>query len=33
MNMDNLIKYVVWLVLFGIAAYGIYRLLGGLGVV
>jgi hypothetical protein len=33
MNLDTLIKYVVWLVLFGIAAYGIYRLFGGLGAV
>lgn len=32
MNLDSLIKYVVWLVLFGIAAYGLYRLFGGLGV-
>lgn len=32
MNMDDLIKYVVWLVLFGIAAYGIYRLFSGMGV-
>jgi len=32
MNMDDLIKYLVWIVLFGIAAYGIYRLFGGLGV-
>jgi len=33
MNLDTLIKYVMWLVLFGIAAYGIYKLFGGLGAV
>ena len=31
MKMDDLIKYLVWIVLFGIAAYGIYRLFVGLG--
>jgi hypothetical protein len=32
MNFDEFIKYVLWIVLFGIAALGIYKLLNLLGV-
>ncbi len=33
MNMDELVKYLIWAVFFAGALYGIYKLLGGLGVV
>jgi hypothetical protein len=32
MNMDELIKYIIWIVVFGLALLGIYKLLASLGV-
>ncbi len=32
MNLDNLIKYLIWIVFFGVALAGIYFLLKKLGV-
>ncbi len=32
MNLDNLIKYLIWIVVFGICAAGIYFLMRNLGV-
>ena len=32
MNLDDLIKYVVWIVFFGVALVGVYLLLTKLGV-
>lgn len=32
MNMDSLLKYILWIVLFSVALFGIYKLMGGLGV-
>ena len=32
MNLDELIKYVVWIVVFGIASIGIYLLFEQLGI-
>jgi len=33
MNLDEFIKYLVWVVFFGIAIFGVYTLLGRIGVV
>jgi len=33
MNLDDLIKYLIWIVFFIIAATGVYFLLGKLGVI
>jgi hypothetical protein len=30
--MEEMIKYLIWVVLFGIALFGIYKLMGSLGV-
>lgn len=32
MNLDELIKYIIWIVIFGIALVGLYVLFGRLGV-
>ncbi len=32
MNMDELIKYLIWIVFFGIALFGVYALLKKLGI-
>jgi len=32
MNMDEFIKYLIWIVFFGIAIFGIYTLLGRIGI-
>jgi hypothetical protein len=32
MNLDELLKYILWAALFGGGLYGIYRLMHGLGV-
>lgn len=33
MNLDDMVKYLVWIVFFGIALFGIYKLLTRLGVI
>jgi len=33
MNMDEMIKYLIWVVFFIVAMFGIYQLLGKLGVI
>ena len=32
MNLDELIKYVVWIAIFALALYGLYTLFGSLGI-
>ena len=32
MSLDEVMKYLLWAVLFGIASFGIYKLFKGLGV-
>jgi hypothetical protein len=32
MNLDDLIKYIIWIVFFGLALAGIYYLLKNLGI-
>lgn len=32
MNMDSLMKYIMWAVIFGICFYALYRLFSNLGV-
>ena len=33
MNLDNLIKYLIWIVFFGVALAGLYFMLKKLGVI
>lgn len=33
MNFEQLIKYLLWIVIFGIASFAIYRLMTTLGVI
>jgi len=33
MNLDELIKYIIWIVFFGIALFGVYTVLKNIGVV
>lgn len=32
MNFEELIKYIIWIILFSIAGFGIYKLMTNLGV-
>jgi hypothetical protein len=31
MNLDEVMKHLLWIVIFGVASFGIYRLFRGLG--
>lgn len=33
MNLEEMIKYLVWVVFLGLALFGVYKLLGNLGVI
>jgi len=33
MNLDSMIKYLLWIVLFAAALFGLYKLFSGLGVI